>query len=261
MDSGSGELGLVLASDAHPPLNIAHRGASAKAPQNTLVAFRKALEMGADGIELDVRLSADGVPVVIHDATVDATTNGRGRVDRMTLDQLKQLDAGSSFSPAFAGERIPALNEVLETVGQSMLLNLELKGIQLSSRALEEAVAGLVERHALEGNVLISSFNPLALRRVQRIAPHIPTALLYSRPAWPALRLADLILARPTTAVHPHYKVADEQHIRWARANHVRVHVWTVDDPVEMRRLIGWGVDGIITNEPETLRRLLETTS
>ncbi len=246
------------------PLNIAHRGASRIAPENTLAAFEKALEIGADGIELDVRLCADGVPVVIHDATVDATTNGTGRVDAMKLAQLKRLDTGSSFDPAFAGERIPTLAEVLEALGHKLLLNIELKGRGLTNRGLERAVVDLIEQHALEEHVLLSSFSPLALRRVQQIAPRIPTGLIHTRPAWPcfawlpSLRLASLIIPRPNAALHPRHTLLDERYVGRARARNVRIHVWTVDQPTEMRRLITLGVDGIITNVPDVLRHVLD---
>src|SRR5512136_1224893 len=107
------------------PLNIGHRGASAAAPQNTLAAFRKAMELGADGVELDVQLSADGAVVVIHDFTVDKATDGTGRVAAKTLAELKALDAGSRFSPQFAGERIPTLAEVFEAIDGKLLVNVE----------------------------------------------------------------------------------------------------------------------------------------
>lgn len=243
------------------PLNIAHRGASRVAPQNTLAAFEKALQIGADGIEFDVRLCADGVPVVIHDATVDATTDGTGRVEAMGLAALKQLDAGSSFAPAFAGTPIPTLAEVLEAVEGDVLLNVELKAPDLRDRGLEQAVVDVIEQHGMEEQVLLSSFNPLALRRVQQIDPHLATGLLYTRPAWAARGLASLMMVQPLAALHPHRAIVDEQHIGWAKAHRVRLHVWTVDDPSEMRRLIDMGVNGIITNRPDVLRRILDAAT
>lgn len=243
--------------NAGRPLNIAHRGASAVAPPNTLSAFEKAIELGADGVEFDVRLSADGVPVVIHDATVDATTDGRGLVAEMTVGQLKRLDAGASFDPAFAGERIPTLEEVLDAVGERLLLNIELKSASLLNHGLERAMVALIERYGLHERVLISSFNPLALRRVQKIAPHIPTALLSSARSPLLLPFARLISPEPFRALHPHHTLTDERYIRRARRRDYRIHVWTVDDPTEMCRLIAWGVDGIITNVPDVLCGLL----
>ena len=134
----------------------------------------------ADGIELDTHLSADGVPVVIHDFSVDATTDGSGRVREMTLAQLKQLDAGVHSNPAFAGERIPTLKEVLQAFGNRLLVNIELKSVSPRDDGLEQTVIALVEQHRLENRVLFSSFNPFSLRRAKRIAPHIPVGLLYA---------------------------------------------------------------------------------
>jgi glycerophosphoryl diester phosphodiesterase len=239
--------------DSRQTLNIAHRGASFAAPPNTLAAFEKAVGLGADGIELDVRLCADGVPVVIHDATVDATTDGSGRVGDMTLGQLKELDAGSRFDPTFAGEQIPTLMEVLEAVGEQLLLNIELKSGALLDDRLEQAVVDVIERRALGERVLLSSFNPLALRRVQKIAPDLATAWLYNAATRPSLGFARLISPKRYAAIHPHHTLVDEGTMRWARQHNYRVHVWTVDDVAEMHRLVGCGVDGIITNVPDVL--------
>jgi glycerophosphoryl diester phosphodiesterase len=246
------------------PLNIAHRGASAAAPQNTLSAFKRAIELGADGVELDVHLSADGVPVVIHDFTVDATTDGSGRVADMTLAQLKQLDAGSYFDPAFAGERIPTLEEVLKAIGSRLFLNIELKTTSLRDNGLERAVAALVERHSADhrqrsgSRVLLSSFNPISLHRAKRIAPHLPVGLLYAPDLPLPLRRAWLaFLARPE-ARHPEHSMVNARYMAWARQRGYRVNTWTVDDPAEMRRLVALGVDGIITNVPDVLRNVLE---
>ena len=246
-------------------LNIAHRGASAAAPPNTLAAFKKAVELGADGIEFDVHFSADGVPVVIHDFTVDVTTDGSGRVADLTLAQLKQLDAGTRFDPAFTGERIPTLDEVLEAVsgrrgwGGELLLNVELKTTSLGDNGLERAVITLVEQHSLSRRVLFSSFNPFSLRRAKSIAPHIPVGLLYDQGLSLPLRRAWLAFLAPHEARHPHYKMVDARYMTWARQRGYRVNTWTVDDPGEMRRLVGLGVNGIITNVPDVLRSVLES--
>lgn len=246
--------------DVGRPLNIAHRGASRVAPENTLAAFHTALALGADGVELDVRLSVDGVPVVIHDATVDATTDGTGRVDALTLAQLKQLDAGSSFRPTFAGERIPTLAETLEALGDSLLFNIELKGGDPFDHGLEQRVVDLIEGSSAEGQVLLSSFSPFALRRIQQRNPHIPTGLLYTCSRWRlVVRLAHAVMLRPAAALHPCHAIVNPDLIAWARARSMRVHVWTTDDVADLRRLISWGVDGIITNAPDRLRELLET--
>jgi glycerophosphoryl diester phosphodiesterase len=240
-------------------LNIAHQGASAAAPPNTLAAFHKALELGADGVEFDVHLSADGVPVVIHDFTVDATTDGSGRVADLTLAELRQLDAGATFDPSFAGQRIPTLDEVLEAVGDRLLLNVELKSVGLRDDGLEQAVIAQVERRGLDESVLLSSFNPFSLRRVKRIAPHVPVGLLYAPDLPLPLRRAWLAFVAPHEARHPEHTMVDASTVAWARRRGYRIHTWTVDDPDEMRRLIGLGVDGIITNLPDVLHTILRT--
>jgi glycerophosphoryl diester phosphodiesterase len=244
-------------SDHGRTLNIAHRGASSVAPANTLSAFEKAAALGADGIEFDVHLSADGVPVVIHDATVDASTDGSGPVASLTLAQLKRLDAGAYFSPQFAGETLPTLEEVLAAFGSRLLLNVELKSVSLRDNGLEQVVLAQIAQHDLSEQVLISSFNPFALRRVKRLAPHILTGLLYAPDLPLPLRRAWLACIAPHEARHPAYTMVNAQYVAWARRRGYRVHPWTVDDADEMARLIDLGVDAIITNRPDLLRDAL----
>lgn len=237
------------------PLNFAHRGASHDAPQNTLAAFRLALEMGADGVELDVQASQDGEAVVIHDFTVDATTDGQGRVRDKTLAELKELDAGSWFDARFAGQRIPTLQEVMVEVGPQLLLNIELK---VSDSELVAEVVRLVEDHNLVHRVIVSSFHPFALRRVKRLNHRVSTGLIYhfDLPAH-LIRSLFLLLSHPD-ALHPKKRLVNQESMRWAKARGYRVNVWTVDEPAEMKRLIALGVDGIITNRPDVLRKVLE---
>jgi glycerophosphoryl diester phosphodiesterase len=235
------------------PLNIAHRGASREAPGNTLAAFRLAAQMGADAIELDVHLSADGVPVVIHDFSVDRTTNGTGKVSALTLGQMRQLDVVSAFHPAFAGERIPSLAEVLQAVDERLLLNIELKGLSYRDSGLARAVIGVVSAAAIGDRCLLSSFNPFLLRRAKQLAPEIPVGLLYSPDLPLPLRR---VWAGPFVkheARHPQHTMVDHHYLGWARRRGYRVNTWTVDDRAEMRRLIRLGVDGVITNRPDVL--------
>ena len=240
-------------------LNIAHRGASAAAPPNTLAAFEKAVELGADGVELDIHLSADGVPVVIHDFNMDDTADTSGRVADMTLAQLKQLDVGSYFDPTFAGERIPTLEEVLESVGSRLLLNIELKTASLRDNGLERAVIAQVEQHGLGNSVLFSSFNPFSLRRAKRIAPPIPVGLLYAPDLPLPLRRAWLALIVTHEARHPKHTMVDTRYMAKVRRRGYWVNTWTVNDPGGMRRLIGLDVDGIITDVPDIFRSVLES--
>jgi glycerophosphoryl diester phosphodiesterase len=240
-------------------LNFAHRGASRDTPENTLAAFRLAREMGADGVELDVQVSKDGEAVVIHDFMVDATTDSRGAVKNKTLAELKKLDAGSWFDARFAGEPIPTLEEVIIVLGHQLLLNIELKAKGFGNAHLVAEVVRLIEDHNLVHRTIVSSFNPLALRRVKKLNPRISTGLIYSfdLPAHP-LRTLFLLLAN-ADALHPEKHLITQEYVDWARERGHCVNAWTVDEPAEMKRLIALGVDGIITNRPDVLREVLES--
>ena len=166
--------------EPNQPIIFAHRGASAHAPENTMAAFAFALKQEADAIELDAQLSVDEQVVVIHDNSVDRTTDGQGEVRYMTLAALQELDGGSFFDVAFKGERIPTLDQVLGTYGHKTFVNIELKNYKSPDDNLPERVAELVKQHKLEKQVLFSSFNPRALRKIMQIIPEVPIALLAS---------------------------------------------------------------------------------
>ena len=228
---------------ADRPLIIGHRGASADAPENTLAAFAQALEQGADGVELDVQLSADGAPIVMHDATVDRTCDGAGRVAEMTLAELRQL--------TIAGDQpVPTLDDVFDLLGRRALYNVELKALGVSDGGLAETVARCVVAHNVADRVLVSSFSPFTVRAARR---HLPAAV-------PVALLRQHRLMRPfhalldTAADHPHFPLIDAGLMAWARRRGLRVNAWTVNDPAEARRLAGLGVHGLITNTPAVLR-------
>ena len=231
---------------ANTPLIIAHRGASADAPENTVVAFALASEQGAHGVELDVRLSADGNVVIMHDSTVDRTTDGSGAVAALTADELRALDAGQ-------GQPVPTLDQVFEAFGPSMLYNIELKNSALLSHDMELAVADRIAAHHLENQVAVSSFNPLAVRRARR---HLSASTIVGLVRQRRPRTFRHFLAN-AGADHPHYSLVDEAYMRWASRRAYRVHVWTVDDAGEARRLAALGVHGIITNRPALVRDAL----
>lgn len=239
------------------PLNIAHRGARDSAPENTLAAFEMALAHGADGIELDVTRCWSGEIVVLHDDTIDRTTNGSGRVGEMDYDTLLHLDAGGWFSPEFQGERIPRLADVLDTIGGKLRINIEIKGRSFRSDGVEAEIAEMVRSRGLAATVIISSFNPWALSRMKRVAPELPLALLYSSnsPFWQRRGQARRWL-KPQ-ALHPERSLVDKAYVTWARRHGYRVNVWTVNEEAEMRKLVELGVDGIITDRPALLSRIL----
>lgn len=232
------------------PIVLAHRGASAHAPENTMAAFQLAYDQGADGIELDVMLTKEGQVVVIHDDTVDRITNGSGKVSEMTLEQLQSLDAGE-------GERIPTLVEVLERFGGRFLINIELKNYSSMLDALPLEVIKLLKFHNLVESVLLSSFNPFNLVRIRRRLPQVKLGLI-TQP-----KMAERWMWRffPHDARHPHFSDVDQQLVASMHAGHRKINVWTPDDPAEIRRLALLGVDGIITNYPQRAQEVLESLS
>jgi len=241
-------------SDA--PLVIAHRGASLQAPENTIAAFRLAADLGADAIEMDAKLTADDRVVLHHDLRLERTTNGTGRVSSWDLNELKRLDAGLKFDISFGNERIPTLEEVIETVGDRLLLNIELTNYASPFDALPDIVVQIIRKYGIQGRVLISSFNPKALLRVRKIEPEIGCGLLIksTEPRW--LRwLLRIFVAHD--AVHPSFDILGQKEMEEYRRRAKRVFVWTVnlhDNVVEMLRL---GVDGIITDDPRFVRSII----
>lgn len=228
---------------AERPLLIAHRGASADRTENTLAACALAAEQGADGIELDVQFSADKRIVIFHDKTLARFTGGQEKIAELTIEEIKQVDLGG-------GQRIPTLDELLEMIGPRLLYNVELKSPGLMDRGLEAAVADRFESFALQDLLLVSSFNPLSVRRARHVFPHsVPVALIRA----PGLLRFTHLLAS-AEADNPHHSLVDEKYMTWAKARGYRIFTWTVDDIQEARRLTALGVDGIITNRPQALR-------
>lgn len=241
-------------------LVFGHRGVPWEAPPNTLAGFRLACKRGLAGVEFDVQLCATGEPVIVHDFTVDATTDGSGRVDSFAFDALRELDAGGGFHPDYAGERIPTLDELIEETGPDLLLNMELKSETVRTDGLERVAAEVIRRHGCQHRVLASSFNPFALFRFRRALPEVPIGLLYApdmalylRKAWFAPRL------RPD-AMHPNYKMLTASGLQFARKHGAIVNTWTVNDVTEMQRMIDCGVHAIITDEPAVLQAVVAGT-
>lgn len=242
---------------SHRTQIFAHRGAKAVAPENTLPAFQKALDMGAAGVELDVQCSADGVMVVHHDFTVDRLTNGTGKIAELTYAQLTQLDAGSHFDASFAGTPIPTLEEVFDLIGDRCQVNIEIKSMAWDGGPEVEAVARFIQQRKLHDQVIVSSFNPVCLIAMRWHDPKIALGLLYHQ-ALP------IFLSRAWTgpliapeALHPHYTLIDAAYMQWARSQGHYVNTWTVNDLAEAQRLVDLGVDTIISDVPDVLMREL----
>lgn len=231
-------------------LNIAHRGASGRFPENTLRAFNAAIDAGVQMCELDVQLTSDGALVVIHDETVERTTDGNGAVRAMTLVQLKRLDAGVRFRTEFKGERVPTLEEVMTLAEGRCGLNIEIK-----SAGVEHKVCELIVRRGALATAMISSFDWDALAVVRHFEPRMRVGLLASQ--WPA-RLVGAAFELKAESINPRANMVTEDLCIAAHERNLSVYTWTVDEPVEMRRLIAFGVDGIMTNFPERLRELTD---
>jgi glycerophosphoryl diester phosphodiesterase len=254
--------GSVFAPDsaAGPILLFGHRGYSALAPENTLAAFRTALERDIPGVELDVQLTADGKLVVMHDFNLKRITGHEADLDQCTASQIRRLDAGSWFSPAFTGEKIPFLDEVFDLLGRRAYYDVELKWQARRGGGLEERVLETIRAHGLEDRCLVSSFNPFCIRRVRRLAPGLPTAHIYCRhrSVHPLLRHGEALLAIPTPFAKPeHVQVRGISSFVARRILRSQIISWTVDDPQEATRLVRLGVRGIISNHPGRIRSAL----
>ena len=232
------------------PVIFAHRGASAHAPENTLAAFELALAQNADAIELDVKLSADGRVVVIHDPTVDRTTGSHGRVKDLSFQELQSLDAGSFFSEKYRGEKIPSLEEVFETVGKRTFINVELTNYTTPRDALVETVCMLVKEFGLERRVLFSSFFASNLSKARAYLPETPRGLLAFGGFLGAWARSFGFNFGKYRALHPYIEDVSVQQVQRVHRLNRRIHVWTVNAAQDMRRLFHWSVDGIFTDHP-----------
>ncbi|KOR24315.1 glycerophosphodiester phosphodiesterase [Clostridium sp. FAM 1755] len=234
---------------------LAHRGASAYAPENTMVAFKKAIDMNADGIELDVHLSKDGHIVIIHDEKVDRTTNGKGEVKDFTLDELKKLDAGFWFSDKYEGERIPTLEELLKLINNTNIyLNIEIKAGYRIYPNIEEKVIDMIEKYKILDRVIISSFDHYSLVRVKEINLNIKTGMLYEAALYEPWDYARSIKVE---ALHPNYITLTKEFIDKANINNLQINPYTVNDENDMERLIKSKVTSVITNYPDKAHQII----
>lgn len=239
---------MILLDPEARPL-VGHRGASGEYPENTLLAFDKALEQGADALEFDVRLTAEGAPVVIHDSTVDRTTDGSGDVRALTLAELHALDAGS-------GERVPTLAQVLERYPDTPFI------VEIKEVAAARPAAEVLTRHAAARRVVVGSFLQSALRPFGGPAFHRSASRRETALFWAASRVGRAPAGTGFQAFaaperHRRMTVVDRRFVTAARRRGKPVHVWTVDQLEDARRLRSLGVAGIITNYPERMREAL----
>jgi glycerophosphoryl diester phosphodiesterase len=238
-------------------LVVAHRGASSVEPENTIAAFQAAAKVGADVIELDVRATSDGIPVILHDADVAATTDGSGQVHTLSLAEVKRLDASGGRAPR---QKVPTLAEALEAIAEAgpVAVDLEIKNIPgepaFDSPAESVLAAALEVAAAFPGWLLVSSFNWITIERSRELAPDLPTGFLTIGAIDPRAALVyavrhghDFVLPQSTALLQAGRPFVDEAH-----GAGVRVGTWTVDDERDLVTLFGWGVDAVASNDPTT---------
>ena len=227
----------------------AHRGASGYAPENTLPAFKMAVEMGADGIECDIHLTKDGHFVVCHDDTVNRTSNGEGSISQMTLAQIKTLDFGSKFDAKFAGTTAPTLEEMLEVVKPLKVINIEIKRFEheMGLDAALNLFYDTLKRFDVIQNTIVSSFDADVLKRLKELHSDIYTCLLYSKLERPSEKAQKI----GCSAIHPHFGSLKKATILSAHRRGMKVNCWTPNTKSDVDKMIKMGVDGIITNYPD----------
>jgi glycerophosphoryl diester phosphodiesterase len=226
----------------------AHRGDSANAPENTLAAFRRAAKLGVRSTELDVHPSLHGTLVVLHDETLERTTDGAGPVGDKTVEELRRLDAGSWFRAQYAGERLPTLRQVLQLLAPTQTaLNIEIKA-SARTRNVAKSVVGLLRQFGKEREYTVSSFDLEAVLAVRAIAPETTLALIGEGP-----QMLPPAIEHRLPWIHCHRTTLDERLVAAAHAADIRLNVWTVDDPAEMLRWQGMGVDKLCTNQPAVM--------
>jgi len=236
--------------DIPAPIVFAHRGDSVHAPENTLAAFTMAADKGAPAIEFDVKLSEDGQVIVIHDQSLERTTNGSGDVRNLPLAALRELDAGVRFPREFRGEHIPTLEEVFETVGKRLYMNVELTNYATPLDRLVPKVVELVKKFGLEKRVLFSSFFPHNLLKAAKLLSEVPRGLLTWAGWMGWWGRAFGFRSDVYGALHPYLSDVNPGLVERVHAAGRRVNAWTVNAADDIKRLTGFGVNGLITDDP-----------
>lgn len=237
---------------------IAHRGGAQLAPENTLAAIRQAVELGVDMIEIDVILSKDGEVIVIHDDKIDRTTDGEGVVKEMTLEEIRQYDAGSWFDARFAGEKIPTLDEVFEAINGRTVLLIEIKDGDEEYPGLERKVVDAIHHYEANDWVVVQSFNENSVIRTREMDPSLSTYYLLGRNFVAFYEQLPTEMAKlPYDGIAVHHSVIDAEKTEKIHELGYKLLVWTVNEEEDMQRMMAAGVDGIITDRPDYLKGIL----
>lgn len=236
-------------------INYAHRGASGYFPENTMLSFKKAVELGATGIETDVQMTSDGVLVLIHDEYVNRTTNGIGLVKDFSYADLNNLDAGSWFNEKYKNEKIPTVEELIIFAKENnILLNLEIKNGEIIYQGIEEKLIEMLYKYKYEDEVILSSFNHYSMVHCKQISRKIKTGLLYVAGLY-----QPEVYCKSTgaDALHPYFYSINKEIIDNAKKEGLLINPFTVNEEAHMENLISLGVDGLITNCPDKLKKVL----
>lgn len=242
---------------------IAHRGASAYYPENTLSAFDGAIAMGADMVEFDVQLTADKEVVVFHDEKISRCTNGRGRVSDHTLSSLKKLDAGSWFDKSFKKTSLPKLAEALDICKNRIAVNIEIKTEAVSdivAGGIEEKCLKIIEYKGMRGHVVFSSFDPRAIMHLKQIDSTVAVAVLFEKKLYGSRPPSEVLELVNADAFNCSASELSKKWLEDIRPKHIPVNIYTVNDEKKMKRFLDMGVKGIFTNKPDVLKKVLADT-
>ena len=236
---------------------FAHKGASGYAPENTLIAIKKAIEMKVDGIEIDIQLTRDGRIVLMHDWKVDRTTTGRGYVYELDFDYIRTLDAGQWFTKDFIGEVVPTLEEVLDILPQDMMLNIEIKDTARHHSKIEEKLLEVLKKYPDKfENIIVSSFHHDKIKKLQVLEPKLKLALLTDSEFIEIEKyLSNNGLS--SYSYHPEINLISKEDVEKLHDKGVKIFVWTVNKEEDLNYLVKLGVDGVITNYPDIMKELL----
>lgn len=234
--------------------NYAHRGFCSRYPENTLLAFEKALAEGVDGIENDVQLTKDGQIIIMHDESIDRTTNGKGWVKDYTLAELKELDASERFGSQFGVQRVPTLREYLELVkDEPIITNIEMKTGVFEYREMEQLLVDMIREFRLEEKVLITTFNHFTIMRMKKLAPELKYGFLAYD--W-RLDAGEYTQKNGIPCYHPDYHNLTWEVVEDLHSHGIEVNPYTVDEPEDIRDMIAKGVNSVITNCPDVVNRV-----
>lgn len=238
-------------------LNIAHRGFSGKYPENTMLAFEKAIEAGADGIELDVHLSKDGEIVIIHDELINRTTDGEGLVADYTYEELSKFDASAAFKGVYGFNKIPTLRECFELIKpvDGFIVNIELKTGINEYPGIEKAVLDLIDEFGLEDRIIISSFNHYSVMRAKAVNPNIKCGFLAA--SW-IYDFGEYTKTRSVECVHPLYLSLNEESVAEIKKNGIAINTWTVNKSEDVEKLYKLGIDAVIGNFPDMAKSVID---